>query len=629
MSRTTGGAATGGADGLEAFLGSHAPFTSAPAEVVRAAAEAAEVRRYARGELVLDAFTEPNDQIWIVVEGRVDVWNDAHGLSSAADELLGPGGLFGFSSMLTGRAIGPRVVAGSDAAVVARIPRDLVAVVFTSPSGAEFLATQIGRKVELASGRAGYSTVDELLAGPPLTVGADASVRETAKRMTEAGVGYAAVSCADGGTGLVTDADLRAGVLAAPVDPDRTRAAELMDPDPPAVVLGSSAAEALILLQDRNADFLLVTDPGGALRGVVGARDLVVSGTTSGVSLHEQLRRAASVEELRALSGRTAALLADLLEQGLASGRVITVYSAIIDTMIRRAIGLVFARHTELSTDAFTWLSLGSNGRREAVPSSDVDAAVAFDNAVTPAEIDRYRAVFVEVGELLASLGLSIDTHGATPTRRAFARTNDEWRRAAQHWLASPERDEGAIMTSLLVDARPIHGDPGLPEVSKVFGELRTHPGTMRLLLQESLAKRARRRTARDVLNRRRGSFDVKEHALLPIVNLARWSALSAGSSVLPTTDRLRAAGGTAILPQPQAQALVEVFEVLQRLRLRYQLGEMAQGRPPTDVVRLDALTPINRSIIMRAAHEIAGAQRRMENVSTYADPESWTAPER
>jgi CBS domain-containing protein len=613
---------------LAAFLAGHRPFDSLSPAQLRAAAAAARISSYRLDELVLDAFTKADDAAYVVCTGKVDVWNDADRISDAPDELLGPGGLFGFSAMLTGRAIGPRAVAAADGTVVARIPGDLVAPAFTSRSGAEFLATQIGRVAGKRSGPPRYSIVDDLLVTPALVVDADTTVRAAAQQMTEARVGYAAVVLPDGRLGLVTDAGLRVGVIAAATDVDRVRAAELVDADPATVVLGSSAAEALILLLDRNADYLLVTDTAGDLRGVVGARDFVVSGATADVSLHEQLRRAGSVDELRALAPRTSALLADLLEQGLASSRVITVYSAVVDTIVRRAIVLMFEQHPDLSPDAFTWLSLGSNGRREAVPSSDIDAAVAFDNAVTPAEIDRYRVVFAEVGDLLGSLGLSIDTHGATPVRRAFARTNDEWRAAAQHWLAAPERDEGAIMTSLLVDARPIHGDPGLPEVTRVFGELRAHPGTMRLLLQQSLAKRARRRSVLDLLNLRREVFDLKQHALLPIVNLARWAALSAGSSVLPTTDRLRAAAGTAILPEPQARALEEVFHVLQRLRLRYQLRELEGGRPPTDALRLDTLTPINRSIILRATHEIAAAQRRMDNLSTYADPESWTLPE-
>ena len=123
------------------------------------------------------------------------------------------------------------------------------------------------------------------------------------------------------------------------------------------------------------------------------------------------------------------------------------------------------------------------------MPSSDVDSAVAFDDAVAPEAIATYRAAFGEVYEVLARAGLSADGHGATAQHALFARTNADWRAAGAQWLAAPAEHNGAMMTSLLVDARPIHGDPGLPAVTRVVGDLRGHPGTMRLLLQESLSQ--------------------------------------------------------------------------------------------------------------------------------------------
>jgi CBS domain-containing protein len=391
-------------------------------------------------------------------------------------------------------------------------------------------------------------------------------------------------------------------------------------------MLGDSAAEALILLLDRDAEFLLVTDRAGELRGVVAPRDFAVSPTTAGVSLHEQLRRASTTEELERRARRVPAMLGDLEVRGLVPGKVVAVYAAILDTVIRRAIRLVFERHPDLTVDAFTWLSLGSNGRREAVLSSDVDSAVAFRNDVGPAETVRYRAAFAEVGDVLRSAGLSSDPHGASAQHASFARTNADWWAAARQWLAHPAENQGAIMTSLLVDGRPIHGDPGLPAAAKVFGDLRRHPGTMRLLLQESLARRAKKPNARGVLSRRSGAFDVKDHAVLPIVNLARWAALSVGSAALPTTDRLRAASGSAMLPQHQADTLVEVFEVLQRLRLRYQIQQHQRGEPPSDVLEMDRVSPIDRSVIAQAVREVAAAQRRMDNVSHYVPAEAWAS---
>ena len=267
-----------------------------------------------------------------------------------------------------------------------------------------------------------------------------------------------------------------------------------MDTTAPVVRLGDTAAEALMLLLERDAEFLLVTDRAGELRGVVCPRDFAISPITVGVSLHEQLRRATSIEELATFAGRVPPMLDDLLSRGLAAGRVIAVYSGFLDTIIRRAIGLVFARHPELSVDAFTWLSLGSNGRREAVLSSDVDSAVAFDDAVDPATPCRPTGPrSPRSSGVLATAGLSADEPRrdgaggpvlADQRRRGGPPAGSGWPHPVEH--------KGAIMTSLLVDGRPIHGDPGLPAVSRVFSDLREHPGTMRLLLQESLSYRAK-----------------------------------------------------------------------------------------------------------------------------------------
>ena len=162
------------------------------------------------------------------------------------------------------------------------------------------------------------------------------------------------------------------------------RAAELMDPDPPTVVLGDSAAEAADRPARPEADYLLVTDRVGELRGVVGARDFVVSRHHRGrLPARAAAPGAGPSTSLRAPRRGSRRCSPTCSPQGWPRVEVIAVYSAIIDTIVRRAIELVFADHPDLHADAFTWLSLGSNGRREAVPSSDVDSAVAFDDAVT------------------------------------------------------------------------------------------------------------------------------------------------------------------------------------------------------------------------------------------------------
>ena len=251
----------------------------------------------------------------------------------------------------------------------------------------------------------------------------------------------------------------------------------------------------------------------------------------------------------------------------------------------------------------FTWLFLGSHGRREAVPGSDVDVAIAFDDDVSPETMERFRDAFGDVNELLTAAGLGVDVNGANASNKAFSRTNGEWRAAATRWLTAPgehsraamavHRTGLAVIASLLVDARPVHGTPGLPEVARVFTEFRQHPAAMDLLLSESLSHRAkeRERTLRDVFTGKGDTFNVKTHGLLPVVSIARWAALGVGSTELQTVKRLRDASGSAILPSAEADRLIEVFEILQRMRLRHHLNRLRHGQQPSDLIDRDELS--------------------------------------
>jgi CBS domain-containing protein len=609
--------------GLTDLLGRHAPFDRLDRERLAELADRARIEDFQAGDEMLDAFSRPVRDVLVVLDGRVNLGAGTD-LASAPEESVGPGALVGLTSMLAERPVGPRAVAATDVRVAA-VPASALAGAFASLGGARYLAEQMPTWTRPVPPLSAYTTIDDLIVQEPLVIAAGTTVTEAAALMTRLDTPFAAVRRSGGGFAMITDALIRRALANTDWLPSGP-AATIADPDPPTVVLGDSAAEALVRLMDRGADFVLVTDRAGELRGVVGPRDFMVSPAAVGISLHEQVRRAGTVDDLCQRARRLPSVLDELMNRGLTASKVIGVHSAIIDTVVRRAITLVFERRPELSVDAFTWLSLGSNGRHEAVLSSDVDSAASFVDALDPDEITTYRAAFAEVADILDGARLYRDKRGTSAQNPLFARTNAQWRAAALDWMAAPDRNNGAIMTSLLVDARPIHGDPGLSEVNRVFADIRRHPGTMRLLLQEMLSRRAKPRALREALGRRAEFVNIKTDGLLPLVNLARWAALSVGSAALPTVERLRVAAGSEMLPDEQAATLVEVFGELQRLRLRYQFRQWQAGDPPTDVLEMQRVSPIDRSILSQAIREVAAVQRRMDNIAVYVPVDEWTA---
>ncbi|GAC53374.1 MULTISPECIES: putative nucleotidyltransferase substrate binding domain-containing protein [Gordonia] len=481
-------------------------------------------------------------------------------------------------------------------------------------------------------------TVADLLRTAPVIGRADMTVRQAAVLMTERGQDYVVIPLSDAGQGpgghgpgshgLLTDADIRARVVGAGRSID-TPVGEVIDG--PAFVVDSRTApvDALTELVDRDLTVIPVCDAAGAVLGVVGAGDFVADPAGASMPLREQISRSQTVGELQEHARRLPQLVADLVRRDRPAHEVTRVASLIVDAIVVRGLALVVDPHPGVDPTAYTWLSLGSNARREPVLSSDVDSAVVFDDALGSSDLDAHRTAFEKLDDLLRGAGLTVDTNGAVASKPLFSRTRGQWQAAARGWIEEPLANKGMIFTSLILDGRPLSASrrelsgsrresptptPGV----EMIGALRADPRTMRLLLAESLSTKARLRSMRDVLTRRGGTLDLKTHALTPLINIARWAALSVESTEVNTRARLQAAAGSALLPTGDAATLMEVFDVLQRVRLRYQVAQFDQGETPTDVLEMKRLSPLDRSLVAQAVREIAGVQRRMAGMSHY-----------
>jgi CBS domain-containing protein len=110
----------------------------------------------------------------------------------------------------------------------------------------------------------------------------------------------------------------------------------------------------------------------------------------------------------------------------------------------------------------------------------------------------------------------------------------------------------------------------------------------------------------------RDGRIDLKIGGALPIANLARFHAFSAGITISGTVDRLVAAQETGTLDAETATALREAFETVSRIRLEHHAACLAGGRPADNRVDPQGLPPLRRAGLREALRAVATAQRRL-----------------
>ena len=280
-------------------------------------------------------------------------------------------------------------------------------------------------------------------------------------------------------------------------------------------------------------------------------------------------------------------------------------------------IELAIAARGEPPTE-FAWLSLGSHGRREAVPSSDVDSGTSWRDPEPGREqeaSDYVHAVAGAVADALTSIGWRLDARGVTASGDFSASSIGEWRRAIAAWLEHPEDNKVLIATSILLDGRTVFGPEDLNPNGEFFGSGKRET-LLRWMLRLALSARPPTGFRLDIVlehsGEKRGTLDIKHGGLLPVVDVARYGALSCDSRETGTIARLRASGDCGALGADQAQTLVEAYGLFAGLRLEHQVEQLRRGEDPDDHLDPKHLNPLTRRYLRDAFREVSAVQKQL-----------------
>jgi CBS domain-containing protein len=471
----------------------------------------------------------------------------------------------------------------------------------------------------------GSRPVGELISGAAVFVTPETSVRDAVVPMTEESVSYVLIRLPQGEFGIFTDRDLRTKVVGAGL-PVEAPISLVMSAPARRVTADLTAETVLMEMLEWGLRHMPVLSRRGEVLGVLEDADLLAASARQGFVLRRSIAAATDAAQLQRAAREITGTVVDLFRNGTEASATSGILSVVIDSVVRKGLELALAEIDDapgptLSSDlgavangGFAWLTLGSIARREAMPSSDVDSALSWNDELSSAS-GQLRAVAARVHAILDACGLPADSNGAIATKPKFSRSHSQWAKAAEAWLDDPLQGRGLVLTSLLIDGRVVWGAESLHAVPAAFRRMRAdHPHALRLQLLDALSGRVRTRSLRDVLSRRGGTFDLKNHALAPIVNLARWGGLMAGMTSASTPMRLAAAASAGALRERDAAVLTEVFTMLQRMRMVHQIEQLSAGHSPGDIITMSELSPLNRSLLNDALREIAAVQRRIGN---------------
>ena len=539
------------------------------------------VRSYPAGTDILVEDGPPAAELFVIGNGSIELRHQ-----DEVVDILEPGESFGHPSLLTGMAAAFTARAHEDTTCYL-IGREQALEVLGRPEGAIFVARTMRERLT----RAGHTVhglpevrtvhIANLMTAPPVFCHPERSVQEAASLMSEEHVSALLVPL-EGEFGIVTDTDFRKKVVAGEIAPDAPVTA-IMSRPLMTVRSDRYAVDAALDMLYAGVQHLGVTDPRGAVMGLVSAGDLMGLAYWSPFALRAAIFNAADEAALDAATKELPSLFVTLVQAGLKAPDIGRVLALNCDAVTTRLLDFAIARHGP-APRAWAWLALGSVARRELTLASDQDNALAYADPADP-EVDAYfERVAQDVNAGLVRAGLR-GRH-----LRGGGRETD--------FGACPNRN--GSRPSGTVSNRPTFPtwsgpwSPSISGMSQADWRSRRHwwpCSGMPAHYPGFLAQLARTATdAPPALPHRffasrweRQEIDLKKGGVVPIANLARFHALANGITISSTLDRLVAAEGLGAINKETAQSLREAFDSIStRSGLITTLSKFVPASSPT-----------------------------------------------
>jgi CBS domain-containing protein len=612
------------------FLRGRDPFSGLDETELERLAARTEVEFFTEGTTILPQGEQPQGRIRVIRRGAVELLDHGRPL-----DLLGEGEMLGHPSALSGQPTRFEARAKEDTLTYSLAAEDVIPLL-GRPSSLRFLARSLlrrARRVEpdeigSPSAEVARQYASALVRSPPVICKPNTTLRDAARMMDANEVSSVLVELDGDEFGIVTDRDLRSRVMAGRLSPDDAVTAAM---SAPLISVGAdqTGADVMLAMLDHDIRHVPVFASPSKVLGVIAGIDLVAAETRSPFVLRRAVARARNKDELRDAASRLGSTIVALHHAGLTPLHVSDVVAAVTDALVRRMIDL--AIEAEGSPPAeFTWMSLGSHGRREPVPSSDVDSGMAWRDRADPDPIaaeprgrlasartaEYMRSIAAHVADCVRVIGWRLDPRGVTASGAFSASSIEDWRRSIESWLARPGDNRVLIAVSILLDGRIVYGPERGLDVKRLLLELGDRRTLARWMLRLALAAKPPTGFIHDIVvyasGRRHQTLDIKHAGLIPIIDLARHAALKGDLPPKHTLDRLHAAEAAGVIEAEEARVLAEAFELFSALRLDHQVRQIEQEREPDDRIAPEELDPLTRRYLRDAFHEVAAVQRSL-----------------
>lgn len=371
----------------------------------------------------------------------------------------------------------------------------------------------------------------------PITSKANHIIKDIAQKMVDHKIGSIIVEKSNIPIGIITDKDLRSKI-ATGLFPIEVEAKQIMSSPVITVAENLSIAEAQIMMLKYNVGHLCVTVDGtfhSEIKGIISEHDIVVAQANNPGVLIKQCKRATNSKDLRIIREKLTDLIQQSLDKNIPINHLCSITGEINTAISKRAIELAIEKIGTPPPTRFSWMAMGSQGRKEQLLMTDQDNFLLFED-VPEKDYDKVKSYFLQLAErvtkTLNKIGYEYCPANMMASNPQWCKSLTDWKKQFNLWINAPG-DNGILMCSIFFDYDLVYGDEFLVEklTQNIFDNTHKNELFYAYLGSDAIKSPPPLGFFKQFIVENDGenkdSFDIKARALMPMIDAGRLLALN------------------------------------------------------------------------------------------------------
>ena len=413
-------------------------------------------------------------------------------------------------------------------------------------------------------------------------VKADCTIKKASKFLMDPAIDYLIVEENKIPIGIVSKIELLAHGMTSKKELVRP-IKEIMKSQLVSVQKSDTVLDSLMFMVKHKLDYLLVMD-GKISIGVITQKDWLSAQINYPIPLIKKLQTATSIRQVDEYRKEAKQLVWDNFKKEgnvISLTNIITVINdAITKRIIQLSLDKMQADGHGIPPVSFTWIGMGSEGRKAQTLITDQDNGLIFEN-VHEEQYDEVKNWFLtfaaDVCKGLDLCGFTLCEGNIMATNPELCNSIDKWGDAFHRIIKNSDSKE-LLEASIYFDFRSIYGNQSLSDNlwEKLFKLFDENTFFIRHFAQNILeASRPPIKKwawlAPEFLHITPPPFDIKREATAPLDAAIRLIALHHGISSTHTLERLEQIMEKGFMPKTLADDVKRAFDFIFRLRFRLE----------------------------------------------------------